>query len=93
MFSPKTVPISLPIVVSKEGKWFVAACPLLDIATQGKTEKEVRENMQDLIKDYFADSDTVKPSFRQIASATLSVVKLPVKVRLLHAESAPAKSR
>lgn len=51
VYSQRLVPISLPVVVSKEGKWFVAACPLLDIATQGRTEKEVHENMRDLIKD------------------------------------------
>lgn len=42
----------LPVILTKEGKWFVAACPVLDIATQGKTEKEVKENMEDLINEY-----------------------------------------
>lgn len=50
-----------PIIVAKEGKWFVASCPLLDIATQGKSEVEVKENMVDLINDYLSDSDTPKP--------------------------------
>ena len=53
--------VPLPILVTKEGKWFVASCPILDIATQGKTEKEVKENMTDLINEYLADPDTVKP--------------------------------
>ena len=52
--------VSLPIVISREGKWHVAACLLLDIATQGKTEKEVRENMEGLINEYFEDPDTPK---------------------------------
>jgi predicted RNase H-like HicB family nuclease len=45
------MPIQLPFptIVTKEGKCFVASCPLLDIATQGKTEHEVTENMADLI--------------------------------------------
>lgn len=51
-----------PVVITKENKWFVAVCPLLDIATQGKTEKEVKENMADLINDYLCDPDTPKPS-------------------------------
>ena len=33
----------------------MAECPLLNIATQGKTEKEVKENMKDLIKEYLSD--------------------------------------
>jgi len=35
--------IFLPIILGKEGKWYIASCPVLDIATQGKTEKEARE--------------------------------------------------
>ena len=27
--------------------------PVLDVATQGKTEKEVRENIKELIEEYF----------------------------------------
>ncbi|MCD6522122.1 MAG: type II toxin-antitoxin system HicB family antitoxin [Candidatus Diapherotrites archaeon] len=53
--------VPLPIVITKEGKWFVASCPILDIATQGRTEKEVKENMKDLINEYMRDPDTPKP--------------------------------
>ena len=52
--------ISFPILISKEGKWFVASCPMLDIATQGRTEEEVKENMVDLIEEYMEDHDTQK---------------------------------
>jgi predicted RNase H-like HicB family nuclease len=57
------VSVELPfsIVIAREGKWFVASCPLLDIATQGDSEAEVRENMTDLINDYLSDADTPKP--------------------------------
>ncbi len=56
--------ISLPfqVIVAREGKWFVASCPLLDIATQGKSEEEVKANMADLIDDYLSDPDTPKPA-------------------------------
>ena len=53
--------VSFPILISKEGGWFVASCPMLDIATQGRTEEEVKENMADLIEEYMDDSDTPKP--------------------------------
>lgn len=56
----RTVP--LPVVITREGKWFVASCPILDVATQGKTEKEVKENMDGLIDDYMEDVDTTKPA-------------------------------
>jgi len=51
------VQIPFPVVISREGKWFVASCPILDIATQGKTEKEVKENIAELIDEYLKDSD------------------------------------
>lgn len=60
--------VPLPVVIAKEGKWFVASCPVLDIATQGKTEKEVKANMGDLINDYFNDPDTPKPKMKVSSS-------------------------
>ncbi|MBU0636525.1 type II toxin-antitoxin system HicB family antitoxin [Candidatus Micrarchaeota archaeon] len=88
-----TVPISLPVVVSREGKWFVAADPLLEIATQGKTEKEVRENMQDLIADYFQDPDTPKPTLKMMMSTSVSVINMPVKVGITSAKASTIKAR
>ena len=52
----------LPIVVAREGKWFVASCPSLKLATQGKTEKEARENMEDLIRECHNYPDTNETS-------------------------------
>ncbi len=57
----REINIPLPIVITKEGDWFVASCPVLDIATQGKTEVELKENMRDIIPDYLTDPDTQKP--------------------------------
>jgi predicted RNase H-like HicB family nuclease len=73
-----TTQVPLPIIITKENKWFVASCPILDIATQGKTEKEVKENMADLITDYLNDPDTPKPSLEDLLS--LSFTNIPVKV-------------
>ena len=70
--------IPLPILITKEGKWFVASCPILDIATQGKSEKEVKENMAELIAEYLNDPDTVKPSLDDLMS--FSMTNIPVKL-------------
>ncbi len=56
-----SVRIPFPIVITRENKWFVVSCPILDIATQGKSEKEARENISDLIVQYMKDIDTQKP--------------------------------
>jgi len=66
--------IPLPIVIMKEDDWFVSHCPLLDIATQGKTEEEVKENMTDLIEEYFEDSDTQKPEIKTMMTVSISFI-------------------
>jgi len=73
-----SVQVPLPILITKENKWFVASCLILDIATQGKTEKEVKENMADLISEYLSDPDTTKPSLEDLMS--LSLTNIPVKI-------------
>ena len=73
--------ISFPLLISKEGKWFVASCPMLDIATQGKTEEEVKENMVDLIEEYMEDRDTQKPDLETIMSTSVTITSVPVKIR------------
>jgi predicted RNase H-like HicB family nuclease len=74
-----SVQVPLPILITKENKWFVASCPLLDIATQGKTEKEVKENLAELITEYLSDPDTAKPSLEDLMSLSLAniTVKIP----------------
>jgi len=53
--------IPLPFIVTKEGDVYVAWCPVLDIATQGNTRKELDEYIEDLLVCYFEDPDTKKP--------------------------------
>lgn len=60
------VQIPLPVIMAREGKWFVASCPVLDIATQGKTEREAKDMIADLINEYFKDPDTPKPEIKTI---------------------------
>lgn len=70
------VRIPFPVVITREGKWFVATCPVLDVATQGKSEEEVRENISDLIAQYMKDPDTMKPNLEQLQSVSLSNVNV-----------------
>ena len=73
--------ISFPIIITKEGAWFVACCPMLDIATQGRTEEEVKGNMVDLIEEYMEDPDTEKPDWETIVSTSVTMTSIPVKIR------------
>ncbi len=82
-----SVQVPFPIIITKEGKWFVASCPLLDVATQGKTENEVKENMADLINDYLTDPDTSKPSFEDLFSLSLANIAVSVPEGVLHPQA------
>lgn len=79
--------VPLPVVIAKEGKWFVASCPLLDIATQGKTEKEVKEMMVDLISEYFKDPDTAKPKIKAIMSVSLTNIPVNIPKGVLYSKT------
>jgi predicted RNase H-like HicB family nuclease len=71
--------IFLPIIIGKEGKWYVASCPILDIATQGKTEKEARENIEELVIEYLKDPDTPKPNLETFTFPSLSYIEVSIK--------------
>lgn len=76
----KTIPLPLPVVYTKEGKWIVAWCPIIDVATQGRTIEEAQENLEDLAKCYFEDPDTPKPKVEEIISTSVSISTIPVKI-------------
>ena len=73
-----TLQVPVPVLITREGKWFVASSPILDVATQGRTEKEVKENLADLITEYLRDPDTRKPSLEELMS--LSLANIPVRI-------------
>ncbi|HIH50442.1 MAG: type II toxin-antitoxin system HicB family antitoxin [Candidatus Micrarchaeaceae archaeon] len=70
--------IGLPIVIAREGKWYVASCPLLDIASQGKTEEEVKKNIRALIKEYMKDPDTPKFDIKSLLALSLTTVPITI---------------
>lgn len=70
--------IALPIVIAREGKWYVASCPLLDIASQGKTEDEVKKNIRSLINEYIKDPDTPKFNVKSLLGLSLTTVPITV---------------
>jgi predicted RNase H-like HicB family nuclease len=40
---------SLTAVIEKEGKWHVATCPELGVASQGRTLKEAQDMLQEAV--------------------------------------------
>ena len=52
-------------VIIKEGNWYVAQCLDVDVASQGVSESEAMENLNDALKLHFTPPiATVLPSVR-----------------------------
>ena len=60
--------LQLTAVIDKEDDWFVALCPELDVASQGRTKKSALENLREAVELYLEDEDVRK----QIAKQGLS---------------------
>jgi len=53
--------------VWKEGKWFVAQCLDVDVASQGRTEQEALENLKEAVELHFTPPvATILPKISQI---------------------------
>ena len=44
----------LPVKIKKKGKWFIAYCNVLDVVTQGETEKKAKSNLVDAIEGFLS---------------------------------------
>jgi predicted RNase H-like HicB family nuclease len=54
-------------VIRKEGKWFVAQCIEVDVASQGKTEKAALKNLQEALELHFENPQaSILPSIRRV---------------------------
>lgn len=61
------------ILISFEDPWYVAIDLATDIASQGKTLKEARENLKEAIELYFEDNDITESS-NEFYLSTLEVM-------------------
>lgn len=43
-----------PIKLTRKKKWIVASCPVLDVHSQGRTEGEAKDNLEEAIDLFFA---------------------------------------
>lgn len=51
----KVAQFNLPITVFKEGKYFIAYTPVLNLSVQGKTEAEAKERFVDAVVLFFEE--------------------------------------
>ena len=63
-------------VVWKEGDLYVALCPELDVASQGRSVEEAISNLREALELYFEDEDVTKTS--GVEAPFVTVVKVRV---------------
>lgn len=51
------------MIIEREDNWYVAFCPELDIASQGKTVEEARTNLKEAVELYVKHADPSEFSF------------------------------
>ena len=71
--------VRLTIVIEPEGGAFVARCPEVDVASQGRTLAEARDNLREAVDLFFecADADEVRD---RLTGAAGQVVVEPFEV-------------
>jgi len=66
-------------VITKEEKWYVALCPELDVASQGKGVEEALSNLKEALELYLADEDVKLPETRERPLVTIIKVEVNEK--------------
>ena len=66
-------------MVTREGKWYVALCPELDIASQGKNVEDALSNLKEALELYLTDEDAKLPETRERPLVTIIKVEVDEK--------------
>jgi len=62
MKAKKTLSSGLHALIWKEGKWFVAKCLEVEVASQGKTKTEAVSNLEEALELYFENERVPLPT-------------------------------
>ncbi len=57
----RDVKVRLSAIVHREGKWFVARCPEVEVASQGRTVEESLSNLREALALRLEDEDVQLP--------------------------------
>jgi predicted RNase H-like HicB family nuclease len=68
--------LELSAVVWREEELYVALCPELDVASQGKSVEEALRNLKEALELYLDDEDVEKPS--RVEAPIVTLVKVDV---------------
>ena len=79
----------LTAVIEKEGKWYVATCPELGVASQGRTNDEAESMLQEAVELLLEEADEAEGCLDTIWDAHLCTSE---EARRLRAESKELRS-
>jgi predicted RNase H-like HicB family nuclease len=65
-------------IIQQEGKWFVALCPELDVASQGKTVEDARRNLGEAVELFLEEASATE--VRERLHKTTYVTQVEVAV-------------
>lgn len=65
-------------VIEQDDDWYVALCPELDIASQGRSVEEARNNLAEAIELFFEAADTAEIEQRLHSGIFITQVGVPV---------------
>lgn len=68
----------LTAIIEREGDWYVALCPELDIASQGKSVEDARNNLIEALELFFESADPSEIKSR--LSSEVYVTRLEIAV-------------
>jgi predicted RNase H-like HicB family nuclease len=72
----------IPVKLTKKRKWYVASCPVLDVASQGETEKKARDNLVEALTLFLTtciDIGTLNDVLKQSGFKTVEAKRLKTK--------------
>lgn len=68
---------NLSAIIEHEGEWYVATCPELDIASQGRTVEEANHNLYEAVQLFL---ETADPKEIQLPSESPFITTFKVAV-------------
>jgi predicted RNase H-like HicB family nuclease len=90
-----TLQVHLPVAVKQEGRWFISSCPVLDVHSQGPTQKKAVQNIIEALQLFFVrcyEHGTLnrvlrkagfRPAARQGTELRTKLRKLPPEYEML----------
>lgn len=90
----------LPVKLTKRKKWFLASCPIVDIHSQGTTEREAKKNLIEALSVFFVtciENGTLDQVMREcgfelgepsrMPSREMDYVDVPLSLIAAHAQA------